>query len=879
MKITQTKRTLFKEYFVKTCIFAIILFCNYNVFCQITYNIDDPEDLTALSAILAAGDTVILADGTYTSDERIKFSPTTGTAGSPIIFKSATPGGVKFTGGLQMNIGGDYVVVDGFHWQGGYGASNFIQFRDGSVYANHSTIQNCAIDGLALSPDDIADDGTTSITKHRWIVLYGTYNTVINCSFMNKESAGALILVELEYNALPDDGLTNTRCDIVGHTISNNYFYKYAKIDASLSNAGDSETIRLGTSEYQNVDSNTTVSNNYFVEADGENEIITNKSKNNIYTNNTFRRCRGSLVLRHGSNAKVDGNYFLGEDVDGTGGIRITDSNHTITNNYIQDCITVLDQAKWNNGITFIGGGDSAAVVCTITSVSNGYQKSENITVSNNSIVNTNAPLFYNTDKGATDPTGTVSNNLIYFADTSTPRYSEVITGNTATSYADMGTALTYTGNVYKGTALGETNAGFVEDNGITATADGKIFTFTGATGKGADMGAYAPTTDAMVGYGIGACFLDNLGAAITDGDCTIVIPETLVVGSLATLTYVAGSYDVSVTANVSWSAVSDDPSWITTVNPASGTGDATVSVTITENTGTESRSGSVTFTQVGGDGDGNTKVLNITQDAPPPPDPRDGLNLINPLADDVEAVYACHEEIPPNHTKENYKNNSLDKDPNTQWAGSAALGECVDYVSIIYDLKGAFDLDLVDIATTSGKTYNLQIWVSSTVPDFPATYPEADDFTLVYPNSGFFQISTTPDNKVPYTLPTPAIGTRYVKIIGDGQPGGSRYTTIHEIEFYGNSSTLSVDENDFANQIILYPNPAKDILTLKNIKSNVNSIRVFSLDGRKVIEKSINSTEFEFKLDLSSISNGAYILNLSNQGKNQDTRMIIISH
>lgn len=147
-------------------------------------------------------------------------------------------------------------------------------------------------------------------------------------------------------------------------------------------------------------------------------------------------------------------------------------------------------------------------------------------------------------------------------------------------------------------------------------------------------MGAYAPTTDAMVGYGIGACFLDNLGAAITDGDCTIVIPETLVVGSLATLTYVAGSYDVSVTANVSWSAVSDDPSWITTVNPASGTGDATVSVTITENTGTESRSGSVTFTQVGGDGDGNTKVLNITQDAPPPPDPRDGLNLINPLAD-----------------------------------------------------------------------------------------------------------------------------------------------------------------------------------------------------------------------------------------------------
>ena len=37
----------------------------------------------------------------------------------------------------------------------------------------------------------------------------------------------------------------------------------------------DSETIRIGSSNYQNVNSGTTVSNNYFVEADGENEIIT----------------------------------------------------------------------------------------------------------------------------------------------------------------------------------------------------------------------------------------------------------------------------------------------------------------------------------------------------------------------------------------------------------------------------------------------------------------------------------------------------------------------------------------------------------------------------------------------------------------------------
>jgi len=348
-------------------IFLILILALFsiNLSAQTTYTISDPTALENQTYV--PGDVIILENGTYNTDERIDFIGN-GTAASPITFRAENPGGVKFTGGLQMNIGGDYVVVDGFHWQGGFGASNFIQFRNGTDYANYSTIQNCVIDGLAIHPDDVLDDmANNSITKHRWIVLYGTYNTVINCSFMNKVSAGALVLAEHQYNAEADP------CATVGHTISNNYFYKYTKVDNTLSNAGDSETIRLGTSEYQNINSNTTVSNNYFVESDGENEIITNKSKGNIYTNNTFRRCRGSLVLRHGSNGTVDGNYFLGEDTEGTGGIRITDSEHTITNNYIQDCININSEAKWNNGITFIGGNDNHAVPCTATNTTNGY--------------------------------------------------------------------------------------------------------------------------------------------------------------------------------------------------------------------------------------------------------------------------------------------------------------------------------------------------------------------------------------------------------------------------------------------------------------------------------------------------------------------------
>jgi poly(beta-D-mannuronate) lyase len=847
---------------MKKYILIFLLLFSATVISQTTHNITNPDQLAGLT--LGAGDTVILADGTYTSDERIKFSPTTGTTALPITFKSATPGGVKFTGGLKMSIGGDYVIVDGFHWQGGYGASNFIEFRDGSNYANYSKIQNCAIDGLTVHPNDL-EVGTS--VKHKWIVLYGTHNTVTNCSFMNKSNAGVMILVELQYNA------EDNPCTTVGHTISNNYFYKYAKTDTSLTNAGDSETIRLGASGEQNVNNNTTVKNNYFVEADGENEIITNKSKNNIFINNTFRRCRGSLVLRHGSNALVDGNYFLGENVEGTGGIRITDSNHTITNNYIQDCINVNSQAQWNNGITFLGGGDNNAVACDATGTTNGYQKIENINLSNNTIINTNAPLYYNIAKGSNDPTGIVEHNLIYFTDGNS-NLTDVITGN----YASLGTALTYAGNVYTGTDLGVTNTGFSEETGITATAADEIFTFsgTGSASKGADMGTYIPTTDDMVGYGIGACFLNNLGTNISDGICTIVEGEYLIVSTLSTLTSVTASYNVSVTANVSWTAVSND-AWIS-IDVSSGTGDETVSVTVTENTATISRTGTVTFTQDAG-GDDIVRTLTITQDAAVL------TNLINTgVAGDPVTIHSFSKEevdltaTPP---KENYAVNTLDKNMTSVWAADDGDVLSGDYKGdgeyIIYDLGSNHSLDFIQFNTTNkSDSFGIQIWVSTTGTDI-------SDFSMILPTSGDLLLTAT--NTIEFNKYDVDVNARYVKLLGYGRFNSagdtrtSKWTAIGEIEFYGDA-VLSVNDYEFNKNVLVYPVPAKNSLSIKIINDNkINSIKLFSLQGQLVLEQAVEMSNLKFSIDVSGISSGTYILNISNGRDVNNSRMFIISH
>ena len=854
--------------YIKLILSTLILFINSGLlFSQNTYNINNPKDLENQTYL--PGDEIILANGIYSTDERIDFIGN-GTANNPIVFRAASPGGVKFTGGLQMNIGGDYVVVDGFHWQGGYGASNFIQFRNGTDYANHSSIQNCAIDGLAIHPDDVLDDSlNNSVTKHRWIVLYGTYNSVINCTFMNKKSAGALILAEYQYNS------ENDSCGIVGHTISNNYFYKYEKIDATKSNSGDSETIRIGTSEFQNINSNAIVSNNYFVEADGENEIITNKSKGNIYSNNTFRRCRGSLVLRHGSHATVEANYFLGENVDGTGGIRITDAFHSIKNNYIQDCITIASQAKWNNGITFLGGGSNSAVPCTSTNTSNGYQKSENIELSNNSIVNTNAPLFYNIDKGSTDPTGTVSNNLIYFA-TASPNKSNILTGDTPSSYADLGTTLTYNGNVYKGSDLGETNVGFSLENGITATANGEIFNFSGAgsASKGADLGNYTPTVDSMVGYGIGVCFLNHLGANITNGNCTIASTDFLIISSLPSFSASAGSNNITVNSNISWTASVSD-TWVI-LDTTSGNGSASILVSVTKNPDTTNRVTTVTFTQNPG-GNDIVRTLTVNQEAADLTDLYTLINTGKGLPGDKVQIHSFSKEEVNGTTKFNYAKNTLDKDNSTVWAaddGSLVTGDYKgDGEYIIYDLDTIYNLKLIQFSTTDkSDPFGFQIWVSTSGTD-------VSDFSMVLPSTGdllFTATNSTDFNQYEINVAQ----ARYVKLIGFGRfnrAGNLRnsvWSAVGEIEFYGNE-TVSLAEKETEEEFLIYPIPSKDILHL-TFTNRINSIIVHNIDGRKILEKKMNGFSSETSINISSIPNGSYIITLIGEKKSLSKPFVI---
>jgi poly(beta-D-mannuronate) lyase len=116
------------------------------------------------------------------------------------------------------------------------------------------------------------------------------------------------------------------------HRIDQNFFGPREKLGK---NGG--ETIRIGDSDTAHLSSHTLVENNCFEACNGEAEIISNKSCDNVYRYNTFLRCSGALTLRHGNGATVEGNYFLGQKARGTGGVRIIGERHRVINNYFSD--------------------------------------------------------------------------------------------------------------------------------------------------------------------------------------------------------------------------------------------------------------------------------------------------------------------------------------------------------------------------------------------------------------------------------------------------------------------------------------------------------------------------------------------------------------
>jgi len=302
------------------------------------------------------GDSIVMANGVW-KDAQIVFKGN-GKKGKYIFLKAETAGKVFIEGESSLSISGNWLQVSGLIFTKGYTpGKTVIDFKTSKTdYAYNCVVKNCVIDKFNQPYRETTDN---------WVALWGQHNTVEYCYFGGKTNEGTtLIICPNDSNSIHNK-----------HLIYRNYFGPRPRLG---SNGG--ESMRLGTSEVCTFISETTVEGNFFERCNGEVEIISNKSSDNKFINNTIFESEGSLVLRHGNRATVAGNWFIGNGLPFTGGVRVINEGHQIYNNFFYK----LRGDEFRSPLTIMNGIPN--------SPASGYAPVKNVILANNTWIDCTLP-------------------------------------------------------------------------------------------------------------------------------------------------------------------------------------------------------------------------------------------------------------------------------------------------------------------------------------------------------------------------------------------------------------------------------------------------------------------------------------------------------
>lgn len=246
------------------------------------------------------GDQIVLANGTYTvpSGGAITVSGKHGTTTAPITVVAESRGGVVLRGERG------FVFSD----------SSNITVRDFAFRQSTSLEIPAGCTRIRLTRNDFGfTDGGSGFD---WLVVRGDDAKIDRNHFHHKTTQGIFLVV---------DGSGATAM------AQRTYIFRNHFSDHSFTGSNGGEAIRIGFSGRALSSADTVVEHNLFERCDGDPEAISVKSSHNTIRYNTVRDSRGGIVLRHGNDSTVEGNYLLG----GANGVRVYGNDHLIVNNYL----------------------------------------------------------------------------------------------------------------------------------------------------------------------------------------------------------------------------------------------------------------------------------------------------------------------------------------------------------------------------------------------------------------------------------------------------------------------------------------------------------------------------------------------------------------
>ena len=365
----------------------------------------DPDDLAEAVNTSSDGGVFIVSNGTY-NDFEATFE-ITATVDNPIIIKAETVGGVILTGASHFVIKkSSFITLEGFIFDG--------QGEDSLVKLEGSN-------NIRITRNVFELETTESI---KWVFIGGVWNDntypflypshnnrIDHNTFQNKETPGHYITIDGSFdNTGSEEVYYQSQHDRIDH----NYFRNNGPRAVN-----EQESIRIGWSEMSLSSGFTIVEHNLFEDCDGDPEIVSVKSCDNIVRHNTFAASYGTLSLRHGNRNRVEGNYFFGREKPigtspagstiYTGGIRIYGTDHVIINNYMEG----LNGTRWDAPITLTLGD---AIDGQSSNLSKHF-RAERVTIAYNTLVNNSHGIeigFDNNNNYNKDLEDiTIANNLI----------------------------------------------------------------------------------------------------------------------------------------------------------------------------------------------------------------------------------------------------------------------------------------------------------------------------------------------------------------------------------------------------------------------------------------------------------------------------------
>jgi len=392
-----------------------------------------------------AGDTILLADGTYTGDQVIVISGKQGTEEQPIIIAAENTGKAEIAGNLLFVIEKSrYLILRG------------LKFTTTGEPSSAGGVTGAVIIGASSSHIRVTGNHFALteqpglLRTKNWVRLQGqdiAHVRIDHNLFENKQQLGSFIVLHVSNNLEEDDMARHTLID-------HNHF----KDMATLGQNGG-EAIRIGNTRYKSqIDSHTIIEHNLFERTDGErSEIISLKNSSNIIRYNTVLETEGAITLRYGDRNSVYGNYFLGNGKPGTGGVRIYGQDQKVYNNYF---------AGLTREAVTLGSGNADDVAALDET---GYIRLNRVEVVHNTFVDNNTHLAYQhrPDTYPLEPMNTViANNLFY----NTRVYEPMFSRQSSVLFALPG--VSWSGNLVHGPVLSLYGTEAAGEAGIIKVSD-----------------------------------------------------------------------------------------------------------------------------------------------------------------------------------------------------------------------------------------------------------------------------------------------------------------------------------------------------------------------------------------------------------------------